>query len=88
MSDKTETKIEEIKEVILIRIPPGDKWQDSDNPASPILESLTDALEWYFQKTGETNFYLAAREGTVSVVKTEEVKVEKQIKTFSLYGED
>jgi len=82
-----ETKIEEIKEVVLRRVPPGDRWQPVDSP-STILESLTDGLEYHFQKTGQTEFFLSARKGMVEVTYKEEIKVEKPVKRYSLYDED
>jgi hypothetical protein len=82
-----ETKIEEIKEVVLKRVPPGDRWTPVDSP-SIVLESLTDALEYHFQKNGQTEFFLSARKGTVEVIYKEEVKVEKPITKYSLYGEE
>ena len=82
-----ETKIEEIKEVIMKRIPPGDRWSPVDSP-SVTLDSLTDALEYHFQNTGQTEFFLSARKGTVEVIHKQEVKVEKTITKYSLYGED
>jgi hypothetical protein len=56
-----ETKIEEVREVILRRQPPGDRWHPIDNPTF-LLNSLTDALEYYYQQTGETKFYISARD--------------------------
>ena len=82
----TETKVEEIKQVVFKRVPPGDRWSPAGNP-SLVVESLTEALEYHFQKTGQTDFFLAAREGTVSVVSTKEVEVEKPVQKYSLYGE-
>ncbi len=82
-----ETKIEEIKEVVLKRVPPGDRWTPVDSP-SVVLESLTDALEYHFQKNGQTEFFLSARKGTVEVIYKEEIKVEKPVKRYSLYDED
>jgi hypothetical protein len=58
-----------------------------DSP-SIVLESLTDALEYHFQKNGQTEFFLSARKGTVEVIYKEEVKVEKPITKYSLYGEE
>jgi hypothetical protein len=52
------------------------------------LESLTDALEYHFQNNGETQFFLDARKGTVEIIKTQEVRVEKPITKYSLYGEE
>jgi hypothetical protein len=82
-----ETKIEETKEVVLKRVPPGDRWSPVGSP-STTLESLTDALEYHFQNNGETQFFLDARKGTVEIIKTQEVKVEKPITKYSLYGEE
>jgi hypothetical protein len=43
-------------------------------------------LEGHYQITGDTKFYMDARNGTVEIVKQQEV--EKPVKRFSLYGED
>lgn len=83
----TETKIEEVKEVVLRRVPPGDRWTPVSN-STIVLDSLTDGLEYHFQKTGQTEFFLSARRGTVEVIHQQEVIVEKPIQKYSLYGED
>lgn len=83
---ETETKTEISREVVFNRVPPGDKWQPVTSPGT-ILPSLTEALEYHFQKTGETEFFLSARNGTVEVMKVEEVEIEKPIQKYSLYGE-
>ena len=83
----TEIKVEQIKEVVLKRVPPGDRWSPVDNP-SVVLESLTDGLEYYFQKKGQTDFFLSAKEGVVEVIHEKEVEVEKSITKYSLYGEN
>lgn len=78
---------EEIKVQVAKRVPPGDRWSPLDNE-TVILESLTDVLEYVFQKTGKTQFYMDAREGFVYVVDTEEKVIEVEPpKTWSLYGE-
>jgi hypothetical protein len=82
----TEIKVEQTKEVVLRRVPPGDRWSPVDNP-SIVLESLTDGLEYYFQKKGQTDFFLSAKEGVVEVIHEKEVEVEKSITKYSLYGE-
>lgn len=85
MSDKTEIK--EVKIKVAKRIPPGDKWQPLDN-TTLTLESLTDVLEYVYQKQGNTQFFMDARLGFVYIIK-EEV-IEKQVKPpkkYSLYGE-
>jgi hypothetical protein len=74
----TETKTEISREVVFNRVPPGDKWQPVTSPGT-ILPSLTEALEYHFQKTGETEFFLSARNGTVEVMKVNEVEVEKPV---------
>ena len=77
----------EIKVQVAKRVPPGDRWTPLDNE-TVILESLTDVLEYVFQKTGKTQFYMDAREGFVYVVDTEEKVIEVEPpKTWSLYGE-
>ena len=81
-----DTEIKEQKELILRRVPPGDRWIFATTPKGTIYPSLTDALEAWYQNTGDTNFYIEARKGTVEIVKQQEV--EKPVKRFSLYGED
>jgi hypothetical protein len=84
-----ETEIKEQREIVLKRVPPGDRWIAANSPQSSLAQvypTLTDALEGHYQKTGDTKFYLDARNGTVEVVKEQEV--EKPVKRFSLYGED
>ena len=84
---QTEIKVEEVKQVVFKRVPPGDRWSPVDSP-SVTLDSLTDALEYHFQNTGQTEFFLSARKGTVEVIHKQEVKDEKTITKYSLYGED
>ena len=85
-----ETEIKEEKELILKRVPPGDRWIFAN--AKPghiqgdIHQSLTDALEAWYQYAGDTEFYIEARKGTVEIIVEEEVDV--PVKRFSLYGED
>lgn len=85
-----ETELKEQKELVLKRVPPGDRWifarAQPGGIQGDVHPSLTDALEAWFQYTGETNFYIDARKGTVEVVKQEEIAI--PLKRFSLYGED
>lgn len=85
-----EKELKEQKELVLKRVPPGDRWIFAKaipgHIQGDIHPSLTDALEAWFQYTGETNFYIDARKGTVEIVK--QAEVEKEIKKFSLYGEE
>ena len=80
-----EKEIKEEKQLVLKRIPPGDRWSFVSGDKT-IFSSLTDALEGQYQITGDTKFYMDARNGTVEIVKEQEV--EKPVKRFSLYGED
>jgi hypothetical protein len=78
---------EEIKKRVAKRVPPGDRWTPLDN-TTVVLESLTDLLEYVFQKDGNTQFYMDAREGYVYIVATEEKVIEPEPeKKYSLYGE-
>ncbi len=81
-----EKELKEQKELILKRVPPGDRWVFADGSQKDIYPSLTDALEAWYQTNGDTNFYIEARNGTVEIIRQEEV--EKPVKRFSLYGED
>ena len=81
-----ETEIKEQKQLVLKRVPPGDRWAFAEGVQTGLFPSLTDALEAWFQRNGDTQFYIDARKGTVEIIKQEEV--EKPIKKFSLYGED
>jgi hypothetical protein len=83
-----ETKIELVKTVVLKRTPPGDRWVSVSYPSDTVFQSLTDALEYHYQKSGETEYFISARSGTVEVVGEKEVKVEKPITKYSLYGEE
>ena len=81
-----ETELKEQKELVLKRVPPGDRWVFADGSQIGVYPSLTDALEAWYQESGETQFYIDARKGTVEVVKQEEIRI--PVKRFSLYGED
>ena len=81
-----DTEIKQEKELVLKRVPPGDRWVFANGSQKNIYPSLTDALEAWFQYSGDTNFYIEARKGTVEIIKEQEV--EKPVKRFSLYGED
>ena len=57
---------------IFKRIPPGDRWVEIDGDQSVNYPSLTDALEYYFQKTLLKQFYIDAGAGLISVINTVE----------------
>jgi hypothetical protein len=44
-----ETEIKEQKELVLKRVPPGDRWIFADLKNSAVYPSLTDALEAWYQ---------------------------------------
>ena len=81
-----EKELKEQKELVLKRVPPGDRWVFADASQKSIYPSLTDALEGWYQTNGDTNFYIEARKGTVEIIRQEEVEI--PVKRFSLYGED
>ena len=63
--------IETKKQLVLKRVPPGDQWTDA-NGVSDVFESLTDGLEYSFQKSGgkDTQFHLSAFKGEIYSVHT------------------
>jgi hypothetical protein len=81
-----EKELKEQKELVLKRVPPGDRWAFANGKNSAVYPSLTDALEGWYQINGDTNFYIEARNGTVEIIRQEEVEI--PVKRFSLYGED
>ena len=87
MSKEPEVITEEVKVKVAKRVPPGDRWTPLDN-SSMVLDSLTDVLEYIYQKNGNTQFYMDAREGFTYVIKQEEKVIEPESqKSYSLYGE-
>lgn len=80
------TEIIEKKQVVLRRYPPGDRWVIPPDTLT-VFNSLTEGLEEYFQRSGETEYFISAKDGTVSVLVKEEVRVETPIQKYSLYGE-
>ena len=87
MVGEEKVEIKEIKTVVAKRLPPGDRWNPVDS-STLVLDSLTDVLEYVYQKHGNTQFYMDARKGFVYVVDTEELIIPKEPeKKWSLYGE-
>ena len=64
----------EVKTLVLKRVPPGDQWTDIDDYSAGIFPSLTDGLEYSFQKSGGkiTEFHLSSFKGEIYSVHTEE----------------
>ena len=88
MAKEAEIVKEEVKVKVAKRVPPGDRWSPLDNE-TVILDSLTDVLEYVYQKEGVTQFFMDAREGFTYIIQQEEKVIEPEpTKTWSLYGED
>lgn len=81
-----EKELKEQKQLVLKRVPPGDRWEFANGSSNTIYPSLTEALEAWFQNNGDTQFFMDARKGTVEIVS--QIQVEKPITKYSLYGED
>ena len=81
----------EVKQLVLKRVPPGDQWTDANVP-SETFPSLTDGLEYAFQKSGgkTTEFHLSSFKGEIySVVQEEEPDAPPLPKPrYSMYGEE
>ena len=76
----------EIKTPVFKRVPPGDRWTEINGNPNRIFLTLTEALEYYFQKTKQRQYYIDAVAGIVSYI-TEEADPEPEIQTFSIYGD-
>jgi len=88
MSKESQIKEVEVKTKVAKRFPPGDRWSPLSN-TTVVLDSLTDVLEFIYQDTGKTQFYMDASEGYVYIVDKEEIIIEPELeKKWSLYGED
>ena len=76
-----------MKELKATRVPPGDRWSLVDNKT--IHNSITEALEAWFQKTGEkAEFRLAPLDSKLYVIRTEEVEIKpEEPKKFNIYGD-
>ena len=77
----------EQKQLIAERVPPGDRWSLLGD--SIVHESLTDALEAYFQKTKFNKaFYLDPIGSALYAVDRVEVEIQQEpVKEYSFYGE-
>ena len=84
-----ETEIIEINEIIATRQAPGDRWLLVGDKTNTIHPSLTDALQAWFEKTGEkAEFRLAPLDSKLYVIKTNEIDIPiEPIKRFNIYGD-
>ena len=78
-----------MKKLILKRIPPGDRWVDIEYE-SETFESLTEGLEYAFQKSkGKIKeFHLSAFDGKVFYDLPDPEPEPEPVKKYSLYGEE
>lgn len=76
----------ERREEILKRLPPGDRWVESNGDQQRVYPTLTAGLEYVFQKTKCKQYFFDAGEGKVYMVKQEK-DPEPEIQTFSIYGD-
>ena len=84
------SKKEVVEKNVLIanRVPPGDNWKLVIDP-NQTYKSLTDALEAYFQETGNRcEFRLAPLDSKLYAINVEEHIIEEpKPKQFSIYGD-
>ena len=75
----------EVKKEIFRRVPPGDRWTEI-NGSSTLFTSLTDALEYYFQKNGTRQYFIDAGAGMLYRI-VNEPDIVAPPPTFSIYGD-
>jgi len=76
----------EVKHEIFKRVPPGDRWIEINGDKDQIFTSLTDVLEYYFQKSGVRQYFFDAAAGLIyKVIQTEDPPA--PIQQFSIYGD-
>ncbi len=84
-------EIKEVKVKAAVRMPPGDRWKCVFEGANDtiIFESLIDSLEYIFQETGTTQFFMDSKNGITYIINEEETEViPEPIKKYNLYGEN
>ena len=79
------TEIKEHLELIATRVPPGDRWTLVGD--SKVHKSITEALEAWFEKTGEkAEFRLAPLDSKLYVIRNKEVEIKPEPpKKFIVY---
>ena len=77
-----------MKELVLTRVPPGDKWKDvRAGDSSPIImDSLTEALNHIFQRTQCKQYWIDAGKGEVYM--EDGTPEPTPVKQYSIYGEE
>ena len=73
---------------VLKRFPPGDRWTPVE-AEQPIFSSLTEGIEWVFQKTQERDYVIKAAEGKVFIYHEQDIAEPEPEppKRYNLYGE-
>ena len=73
---------------VLKRFPPGDRWTPV-GAEEPVFSSLTEGIEWVFQKTKSHDYLIKAAEGAVYIYSEEEKPAPEpeKPKTYNIYGE-
>jgi hypothetical protein len=71
---------------ILNRVPPGDHWSPVGVSKPPVLDSLTEALEYIYQEKGYKEFHLSPFQGKIYAVVEAEDKP-TPIKKYNIYGD-
>ena len=77
-----------MRELALLRYPPGDRWKDALNETDEVFISLTDGLQYVFETAGVTEFHISAKDGKVFKVLPDPPKEPEKPKSYSLYDED
>ncbi len=89
------TTVEEINELIAIRIPPGDRWKltypDGQPVSDEVVDGIIEAMSVYMRtKNYHGDYRLAPLDngGRIYIIKKVEIQVEKPpVKRYDLYGE-
>jgi|TARA_B100001093_G_scaffold134438_1_gene126981 hypothetical protein len=84
-----ETQVVEINELIATRVPPGDRWVLVNDEKEIIHESITDALESWFDKNQEkVEFRLAPLDSKLFAIRSEEEEIlPEPTKRYNIYGD-
>ena len=75
----------ELGNLVLIRVPPGDRWQNAENFLQ--YDSLIDGLNAIFEERNQTDFVLRAKEGRVYLMNTKNAPPPPPPKKLSIYGD-
>ena len=73
-----------MKHLVLTRIPPGDTWKDPKD--KEVMDSLTDAINHVYLRTGDKQFYIDCAQGEVYVDDGQEAPKERKL--YNIYGEE